>query len=456
MTSAQWLLASILAVPAATTTWLMLANWFGWRRTEESTARLVNTTFFVLTALSVVLCGAVVTRSIVQVDLSWFAVGHYRFAIGFVADWISAPLSALCALLCSTIGVFSRRYLHREPGYQRFYLLLSLFTSGVQVTVLAGSLDVVFIGWELVGLCSALLIAYFHERRRPVEHAIRAFFTYRFCDIGLLSAVVWVHHTAGSTSFAEDEPTGVFGILNPPHGAELTLIGLLVILAAIGKGGQAPFGGWLPRAMEGPTPSSAIFYGAISVHLAPFLLLRAAPILQASTMATCVVIAAGCITAIHATLVGRVQSDVKSVLAYASMTQVGLVFVEIGLGWYRLALIHVMGHACIRSLQILMSPNVLHDHQQRERGLGMPVPATGRHLQRIVPKPLQAWLYRHALERGYFDAVVRDFVVAPFVRTFRWLDSAERVFTNWVEGETHATPPKPPQGSQPHATQGVK
>lgn len=456
MTLAEGLLASIIAIPTTTTAWLMLANWFDLRRTEESTARLVNTTFFVLAGLGILLCGIVAARSVVRVDVSWFAVEHYRFGIGFVADWISAPLSALCALLCGTIGVFSRRYLHREPGYQRFYLLLSLFTTGVQVTVLAGSLDVVFIGWELVGLCSALLIAYFHERRRPVEHAIRAFSTYRLCDIGLLSAVVWVHHTVGTTSFAPNELSKGVGLLAPPHGAELTLIGLLIVLAAVGKGGQAPLGGWLPRAMEGPTPSSAIFYGAISIHLAPFLLLRAAPILQASATATFVVIAVGCITAIHATLVGRAQSDVKSVLAYASMTQVGLVFVEIGLGWYPLALIHLMGHACIRSLQILMSPNVLHDHQQRERGLGMPVPATGRHLRRIVPQALQTWLYRHALERGYLDAIVRDFVVTPFVRIFRWLDSAERSFTNWVEGETHATPPAPERNSRPHPTHGFK
>ncbi len=136
----------------------------------------------------------------------------------------------------------------------------------------------------------------------------------------------------------------------------------------------------------------------------------------------------------HGTFVGRVQTDVKSLLAYASMTQVGLILVEIGLGFHVVALLHLMGHACVRSLQILTSPNALQDHQQREQALGKTVPRTGGHLERLVPARWQPWLYRHALERGYFDAVLRDFVLAPFVRTFRWLDSTERAFTCLIEG----------------------
>jgi NADH-quinone oxidoreductase subunit L len=453
MTFAHLLLTALISVSGAATLWLALANWFDFRRTEESTARFATTSFVTLTLLSLLLCGMLfVSGSPIHVEVPWFALGHYQFGIGFVADWISAPLSALFAILCATIGVFSRRYLHREPGYQRFYFLLVLFTFAVQVTVLAGSLDVVFVGWELVGLCSALLIAYFHERRKPVEHGIRAFFTYRLCDIGLLSAVVWVHHTMGTTDFSPSQRLGAFGLPVPTLGADLTLIGLFVLLAAIGKGGQAPLGGWLPRAMEGPTPSSAIFYGAISIHLAPFLLLRASPVIQASPIATIAVIGVGAATAVHGTLVGRVQSDVKSLLAYASMTQVGLILVEIGFGFYTVALVHLMGHACIRSLQILTSPNVLQDHQHREQALGGPVPRTGGHLERLVPKSMQAWLYRHALERGYFDAVVRDFVLSLFVRTFRWLDSAERTFTSWIEGAPASASNSVRESTESHVT----
>lgn len=442
MTLHELLLCAVPGLPGMATIWLAIANWFDLRRTEESTARFATICFVALVLLSIALCAATLTVGPVHSEFPWFEQDHYHFGIGFAADWISAPVSALFAVLCGTIGIFSRRYLHREPGYQRFYFLLVLFTFAVQVTVLAGSLDVVFIGWELVGLCSALLIAYFHERRKPVEHAVRAFFTYRLCDIGLLSAVVWVHHTVGTTDFSASAQSGAFGLPTPTSMADLELIGLFVLFAALGKGGQAPLGGWLPRAMEGPTPSSAIFYGAISIHLAPFLLLRAAPVIAASPVATVAVIGIGAATAMHGTFVGRVQSDVKSLLAYASMTQVGLIFVEIGLGFYTIALIHLMGHACVRSLQILTSPNALQDHQQREQALGATVPRTGGHLERLVPSRLQPWLYRHALERGYFDALLRDFLLSPFVRTFRWLDSAERAFTNLIEGgPTAPTPP---------------
>lgn len=451
MTLQHALLLTTVAVPGVSTLWLALANWFDFRRTEESTAHLAAFGASLLALLSVALCVVVLTApEAIHVEVPWFALDDYHFGLAFVADWVSAPLSALCAILCGTIGVLSRRYLHREPGYQRFYFLLTLFTFGVQVTVLAGSLDVVFIGWELVGICSALLIAFFHERRKPVEHGIRALFTYRLCDIGLLSAVVWVHHTMGTTDFAASDLTHGFGLPVPVLAADVTLIGLFVLLAAIGKGGLVPLGGWLPRAMEGPTPSSAIFYGAISVHLAPFLLLRAAPTIAQSPVATGAVIAIGAATALHGTFVGRVQTDIKSSLAFASMTQVGIIVVEIGLGFYVIALIHLMGHACIRSLQILTSPNVLQDHQLREQALGSAVPSTGGHLESLVPKRLQPWLYRHALERGYFDAVLRVLVVAPFVRAFRWLDVAEHHFTSWIEG---APPPPAAAGS---ATAGAE
>lgn len=454
MNLAHALVCAAMGVPGLAATWLVLAGWFDLPCSEESTARFSNRSFGVLVVMSLGLCGMSAANGgrPIHVELPWFALSRYKFSFSFVIDWISAPLSALCSVLCGTIGVYSRRYLHREPGFQRFYLLLLLFTIGVQLTVLAASLDVVLVGWELVGLCSGLLIAFFHERRKPVEHAIRAFFTYRLCDVGLLSAVVWIHHSLGTTEFSNAGTIDVYGLPPAARSADSATIGLLLLLAAVGKGGQAPFGGWLPRAMEGPTPSSAIFYGAISIHLAPFLLLRATPLLAQSTVATVAVIAIGAATAIHGTFVGRVQSDAKSVLVYASMTQVGVIFVEVGLGFHTLALVHLMGHACVRSLQILTSPNAIKDHQLREQTLGGPVPRTGLHLERLVPAHLQARLYRHALEGGYLDAFVRKFLLTPFVRTFRWFDAAERHFTSWVEGAPAAPAPSLSQPPEAHAT----
>lgn len=447
MTPSQLCLAAVFMVSGAAALLLAALGWFGARRNEEHTANLVYIAFGVTLTLSFVLCGLALfdaENAHTSLRYTWFKVADYHFELSLVADWVSMPFSALCALLCALIAVFSKRYLHREPGYHRFYFLLSLFAFAVQTTVLAGSLDVVFVGWELVGLCSALLIAFFHERRKPVENGLRTFMTYRVCDVGLLSAVVWVHHTVGTTAFMSNTQLNAFGLMAPSSVQHATLIGLLLIWAALGKGGQVPFGAWLPRAMEGPTPSSAIFYGAISVHLAPFLLLRAAPVLERSSVAQAALVLLGLVSALHGTFAGRAQTDIKSILAFASMTQVGLILVEIGLGWYTVALVHALSHACIRSLQILSSPNVLREHQQREQGFGQPVPRTGGHLERLVPKRLQPWLYRHALERGYYDAILQDYVVDPFMRSFRRIDTAEQHLTAWLEGATTRSEHRPP------------
>ncbi|PPK69894.1 proton-conducting transporter membrane subunit [Actinokineospora auranticolor] len=313
---------------------------------------------------------------------SWFP----GFPLLLTADRLSIPIAILGALLGCLIGAFSQRYLHRDPGYRRFYLLLALFVAAVELVVLAGTLDLLVVGWELAGLASALLIAYFHHRPGPVAHGLRAFITYRVSDIGLVAAVA-VHHSGGSPA----------------------LVGLLLLWAAMGKAAQLPFSGWLPRAMEGPTPSSAICYGAVSVSLGPYLLLR-------NGVTGPAVVAVGVVTAVYATLAGRVQTDIKSTLAYASMTQIALVFVEVGLGWDTVAVVHLITHAVLRSGQILRSPSLLHDHHHLEQALGGPLPRTGRHFERVVPEPLRAWLYRFALERAYVDAFLLDRVIGPLTR----------------------------------------
>lgn len=457
MTLAQVLLTITVGLPGAVSAWLALANWFDLPKSEASTAALVNGAFTVTALTGAASWGLTIVSptSVPLLTLEWFDVERYHFELLFVLDWISAPLSTLFAILGGTIGIFSRRYLHREAGYHRFYLLLALFIFSVQLTVLSGSLDGVFIGWELVGLCSALLIAYFHRRPKPVEHALRALFVYRICDVGLLSAVVWVHHTVATTSFAPSSETGALALPLLPSSA--ALVGLLLLWAAIGKGGQLPLGGWLPRAMEGPTPSSAIFYGAISVHLAPFLLLRSAPVISESLVATVAVIAVGALTALYGTFVGRVQSDVKSALAYASMSQVGLMFVEIGLGFYTLALWHLMGHACVRSLQILTSPDLLRHIQTREQEFASPIPRTGAHLERLVPRAWQPWLYRLALEGGYLDVLLFRFVVDPLTRLLRWLDTIEQQFTDRLEGVPSPTSQREAKLPEPKmSTTGVR
>lgn len=366
----------------------------------------------------------------------WFSVGHYHFSWTLIGDRLSLPFAVFSSGLVWMIAVFSRRYLHREEGFHRFYLMLSFFGAGVLLVVLAGSLDLIFFGWEIVGLSSALLIAFYHERKAPVEHGLRAFLTYRFCDIGLLGAAVWLHHSVGgSTLIPTDGGMKWATLAVPPDAADAMLVGMFLIWASIGKAAQVPLGSWLPRAMEGPTPSSAIFYGAISVHLGPYLLLRAAPIFETNALLEWVIIAIGATTAVHATFVGRVQTDIKSALAYASMTQLGVIFVEIGFGMHTLALVHIVGHASLRSLQILRSPSLLHDHHHLEQAMGEALPRSGGHLEKLIPATLQPWLYRAALERGYLDTIVVDIIVGGFVRIVRRVDEIEKRWAALLAGE---------------------
>jgi NAD(P)H-quinone oxidoreductase subunit 5 len=209
---------------------------------------------------------------------------------------------------------------------------------------------------------------------------------------------------------------------------------MLLLVAAAGKSALVPFSGWLPRAMEGPTPSSAVFYGALSVHLGAFLLLRIGPIFDASTALCGIVVALGLATAGFAYLAGSVQTDIKSALAYASLTQVAIIVVEIGLGFRYIALIHLLGHACLRTLQFLRAPTLLHDYHTLENAIGEHLPKARLPWVRPATDRAAAWLYRLALEQGYLDTILIEFVVRPFVRGFRWCDRLERRWTDFLAG----------------------
>jgi NAD(P)H-quinone oxidoreductase subunit 5 len=168
--------------------------------------------------------------------------------------------------------------------------------------------------------------------------------------------------------------------------------------------------------MEGPTPSSAIFYGAISIHAGAYLLLRVQPLLAQSMWASSAVVVIGLFTAIQGTIVGRASADAKTSLAYASLTQVGVVFVEIGLGWRWFAVAHILGHATVRTLQFLRAPSMLHDYHKMHAAIGSELTPAGSHLKKLFPEAVQLWLYRWAMDRAYLDTILDRFVVYPLLR----------------------------------------
>lgn len=429
----DWVATSILAFPVLACLLLSLVWWLNLPLNEQRTARLANSAFFLSsTAAFAILSQTGGTKILIDAG-RWYSIPGYDFTWTGALDPLSLISTGLAAFLLGVIGYFSRDYLHQERGFLRFYLLTLVLGVGVEIVLLSARLDQIFFGWELVGLSSALLIGFFSHRPGPAKGAARAFLTYRFCDIGLLSAVVLVHHVTGSTALAASGSNLWFGLPPSAHHAVNIGLVLLLVFACMGKSAMVPFGGWLPRAMEGPTPSSAVFYGALSIHLGPYLLLRCAPLLSNTPGAGAILATLGLSTAIHGTLVGRVQPDVKSALAYGSMTQVGLIFIEIGLGWYTLALLHIVGHACIRTLEILRAPSVLHDYQNIELSLGVVLPRMGLHLERNLPRRWQLWLYHRSLERGFSESVLLH-AVNLWKAAFHQADRAERFIETRIMG----------------------
>lgn len=346
---------------------------------------------------------------------AWSASHGGGIGMEFLVDRTSLAFGALIAAIAGVVSAFSYRYLHRESGYNRYFVLLSMFVTGMEFVALAGNIEVLFVGWELVGLSSALLVAFFQDRPAPVANALRVFSIYRVSDAAMLSAAVLLRHIAGTDSlsllFGAAHGASAVGLT----GSDAAIIALLLIIAVAAKSALLPFSGWLPRAMEGPTPSSAVYYGSLSIHAGAFLLLRASPLLAHAPGARVFAGVLGLATAIFAAVVTRVQSDVKSSLAYASLTQVGLIVVEIALGWNRLAFIHLAGHACFRLLQFLSAPNVLHDlhgmeetrHDRSPRAVGLEV---------LLPDRWRQRLYLVALERGFLDSLLDRLIVDSFTR----------------------------------------
>jgi NAD(P)H-quinone oxidoreductase subunit 5 len=404
-----------------------------------------------LAALAVLVLMLALGKRHVPVEVgSWVAIPEYHFSVKFVFDRLSVPFVILSFMLCGTIGAFANRYMHRERGFNRFFVFYALFLTGMVVTSLAGTIETLFAGWEMVGLSSALLVAFFHDRPAPVRNGLRVWSVYRVSDAALLIASVVLHHLTGEGDFDKLLGEGPW-----PHGAaglasgEALLVGLLLLVAAAGKSALIPFSGWLPRAMEGPTPSSAVFYGALSVHLGAFLLLRVSPLLDQSSWLCALVVTAGLSTAVFAAVAGRVQTDIKSALSFASLTQVGIIVAEIGCGLRFVALVHILGHACLRTLQFLRAPTLLVDYRAIENAIGRSLPRPVGRLSRWIPDDVRTRFYRLALERGHLDDWLRDRLVAPFIRLFEWCDSLEHRWTDLLSGgkSREAATPKALAGS---------
>ena len=437
-----WLGTAVVIAPALLIVVIGASMLLGISLSEGLQAQLTKACVVVgLTASIAILALMLATgsRHVVIEYGNWVSIDpeHFHFHLKFLFDRLSTPFVILSFVLCGTVGAFAAVYLHRDEGYRRFFLLYSLFLLGMVVSSLAGTIETLFFGWEMVGLSSALLVAYFHDRPSAVHNGQRVWTTYRIADAAFLIAALTMHHLTGGGDFDQLMGEGPW-----PEGVaaanawQALAVGLLLLLAAAGKSGMAPFSGWLPRAMEGPTPSSAIFYGALSVHLGTFLLLRVSPLLEASLLLRVAVVILGLASAIVGSMTSRVQSDVKNALAFASLTQVGIITIEIGLGLRYIALIHMIGHACLRTLQLLRAPSVLRDHHMNEDAVGRRLTSEGNHP--ASHRPQLGW-YRWAFQRAYLDALLDNWIVRPFLAAFRAFDRWERCWTSMLSGDSEET-----------------
>ena len=289
-----------------------------------------------------------------------FKTEGYEFYLSFYFDKITVVYVLVSALLTFFVSIFSKTYLHREKGYKRFFNTILFFYTGLNFIIFSGNFETLFIGWEILGISSFLLIAFYRDRFLPVKNAVKVFSIYRIGDVGLILAMWASHHLwHENISFLKLSNTELVHEQMQHHTLLGIFISLMVLIAAAAKSAQLPFSSWLPRAMEGPTPSSAIFYGSLSVHIGVFLLLRTHPFWEHLPLVRIIVASLGLLTSIIASGISKVQSTVKSQIAYSSIAQIGLMFIEIAAGFETLALIHFAGNAFLRTYQLLVSPSVL-------------------------------------------------------------------------------------------------
>jgi NADH-quinone oxidoreductase subunit L len=315
---------------------------------------------------------------------TWIPAGAFQINVGFFVD----PLTACLLIVVTTIGllvhVYSIGYMAHDPGYWRFFAYLNLFMFSMLLLVLADNWLVVFVAWELVGLCSYLLIGFWYRKNSAALAAKKAFLVNRVGDVGFALGIMAIF----AVTLALGEPT--LNIrrsieLLIEHGAELTIpitvIALLVFAGAMGKSAQFPLHVWLPDAMEGPTPVSALIHAATMVNAGVYLVARANGLFASAPEAMVVVAAIGIFTAILAATIAMTQTDIKRVLAYSTLSQLGYMFAALGVGAFTAAIFHLMTHGFFKGLLFLGSGSVIHAvHEEQDMrnmgGLSNKIPIT--------------------------------------------------------------------------------
>jgi NADH-quinone oxidoreductase subunit L len=310
-------------------------------------------------------------------NFTWFSFGDQALRLGCVLDPLAAAMLVMITLVGLCIFIFSKGYMAGDKDFSRFFAYLSFFSAAMLGVVIANSLLLLFISWELVGLASYLLIGFWIHKPSAAAAAKKAFITTRIGDLGFFLGLLWLYRSTGTLLFYDDgrgclENAGLLAI-----GASATFIALLIFSGAVGKSGQFPLHVWLPDAMEGPTPVSALIHAATMVAAGVFLVARVYPIfslgaIDGVTPSLTVVVWVGVITALMASLIAIAQADIKRILAYSTVSQLGLMMVSLGVGGVAAGIMHLLAHGFFKALLFLGSGSVIHasHHEQDIRKMG--------------------------------------------------------------------------------------
>ncbi len=310
-------------------------------------------------------------------NFTWFTFGDQAVRIGWVLDPLTAAMLVMITFVGLWIFVFSKGYMAGDKDFSRFFAYLSFFSAAMLGVVIANSLLLLFVCWELVGLASYLLIGFWIHKPSAAAAAKKAFITTRIGDLGFFLGIFWLYGSSGTLLFYDGgkgclEAAGLLAI-----GSSATFIALLIFSGAVGKSGQFPLHVWLPDAMEGPTPVSALIHAATMVAAGVFLVARVYPLftlgaVDGVTPSLTVVVWIGVITALMASLIAIAQADIKRILAYSTVSQLGLMMVSLGVGGVAAGIMHLLAHGFFKALLFLGSGSVIHGchHEQDIRKMG--------------------------------------------------------------------------------------
>lgn len=290
-----------------------------------------------------------------DVSTVWLRSNSWLVSVGYRLDALSLSMSCMVTLVSLLIHIYSIGYMEGDKRYSLYFAYLSLFTSAMLTLVLSNSLLLLYIGWELVGLCSYLLIGFWYERPPAYRAAIKAFLTTRLGDIGFFIGLLYIFLKIHSTAYMDLERS------IPQLGEHFALVAsILLFIGAIGKSAQFPLHIWLPDAMEGPTPVSALIHAATMVAAGAYMVARLFPLFSYSEIALLIVAVVGTITAIMAGFLALVQNDIKRVLAYSTMSQLGYMMLALGMGNMQAGMFHLLSHGFFKALLFMSAGCVIH------------------------------------------------------------------------------------------------